>query len=55
MVDNLSHGRVGVSFAAGWQPNDFVIMPENFKDRKDLMFRQIEEVQKLWQGKGRVY
>ncbi len=50
MVDNLSHGRVGVSFAAGWQPNDFVIKPENFKDRKDLMFRQIEEVQKLWQG-----
>jgi len=50
MVDNLSHGRVGVSFAAGWQPNDFVIMPENFKDRKDLMFKQIDEVKKLWRG-----
>lgn len=50
MVDNLSHGRVGVSFAAGWQPNDFVIKPENFSDRKELMFRQIEEVQKLWRG-----
>ncbi len=50
MVDNLSQGRVGISFAAGWQPNDFVIMPENFEDRKDLMFHQIEEVQKLWQG-----
>lgn len=50
MVDNLSQGRVGISFAAGWQPNDFVIMPENFKDRKDLMFRQIKEVQNLWRG-----
>ncbi|QQS37256.1 MAG: LLM class flavin-dependent oxidoreductase [Ignavibacteriales bacterium] len=50
VVDNISLGRVGISFAAGWQPNDFVIMPENFKDRKDLMFRQIDEVQKLWKG-----
>ena len=23
-VDNISQGRVGVSFASGWQPNDFV-------------------------------
>src|SRR6266571_1241758 len=34
IVDNLSHGRVGISFASGWQPNDFVLMPENFKDNK---------------------
>lgn len=52
MVDNLSQGRVGISFAAGWQPNDFILMPENFENRKDLMFSQIEEVQKLWQGES---
>ena len=27
VVDNLSHGRVAISFAAGWQPNDFVLNP----------------------------
>lgn len=50
VVDNLSGGRVGISFAAGWQPNDFVIKPETFKDRKAEMFRQIEEVKELWRG-----
>ena len=43
-------GRVGISFASGWQPNDFVLAPENFADRKDLMFRQIETVRRLWRG-----
>ena len=27
VVDNISRGRVGISFAAGWQPNDFVLNP----------------------------
>ena len=35
VVDNLSNGRVGLSFASGWQPNDFVLAPDNFADRKD--------------------
>lgn len=52
VVDNLSGGRVGVSFAAGWQPNDFVLQPQNFEDRKELMFSQIREVQELWQGQA---
>lgn len=50
LVDNLSQGRVGISFAAGWQPNDFVLKPENFADRKDAMFRDIETVRQLWRG-----
>jgi natural product biosynthesis luciferase-like monooxygenase protein len=49
-VDNISGGRVGISFASGWQPGDFVLAPENFADRKQLMFRQIELVQRLWRG-----
>ncbi|QQS37257.1 MAG: LLM class flavin-dependent oxidoreductase [Ignavibacteriales bacterium] len=52
MVDNLSMGRVGIAFASGWQPNDFVIMPQNFEDRKNLMFRQIDEIKKLWRGES---
>lgn len=55
VVDNLSNGRVGISFAAGWQPNDFVLQPQNFADRKALMFDQIEDVRALWRGESRVY
>jgi natural product biosynthesis luciferase-like monooxygenase protein len=50
IVDNISNGRVGISFAAGWQPNDFVIRPEGFADRKNQMFRDIETVRRLWRG-----
>jgi len=50
VVDNLSKGRTGISFAAGWQPNDFVLMPQNYDRRKDIMFEQIEAVRKLWRG-----
>ena len=50
LVDNLSKGRVGISFAAGWQPNDFVLMPANFADRKNGMFRDIETIHRLWRG-----
>ncbi len=50
LVDNLSGGRVGVSFASGWQSNDFVLNPETYADRKALMFRNIETVRRLWRG-----
>jgi natural product biosynthesis luciferase-like monooxygenase protein len=50
IVDNLSNGRAGISFAPGWQPNDFVLKPDAFARRKDLMFEQIEMVRKLWRG-----
>ncbi|MGE3174846.1 MAG: MupA/Atu3671 family FMN-dependent luciferase-like monooxygenase [Planctomycetota bacterium] len=50
LVDNLSNGRVGISFAAGWQPNDFVLAPQNFQDRKQRMFEDIRAVHALWRG-----
>lgn len=52
VVDNLSNGRVGISIASGWQPNDFVLAPENYADRKEVMFRGVETVQKLWSGQS---
>ena len=36
-------GRVGISFASGWQPNDFVLRPENFADSKNVMLRDIDD------------
>jgi natural product biosynthesis luciferase-like monooxygenase protein len=52
VVDNLSRGRVGISFASGWQPNDFVLRPENFADNKKIMFRDLEVVKALWRGES---
>ncbi len=52
IVDNLSDGRVGISFAPGWQPNDFVLRPDAFAQRKELMFEQIEQVRRLWRGEA---
>jgi natural product biosynthesis luciferase-like monooxygenase protein len=52
LVDNLSKGRVGISFAAGWQPDDFVLRPENFAARKQVMFDNIELVRRLWRGES---
>ncbi len=50
MVDNLSGGRVGISFASGWHPNDFALAPENYAQRSEVMYHGIEMVRKLWRG-----
>ncbi len=50
VVDNLSGGRVGIAFASGWQPNDFVLRPENYADRKRVLFEGVETVRALWRG-----
>jgi len=52
VVDNLSNGRVAISFAAGWQPNDFVIRKEGYADAKKQMFREIDTVRRLWRGEA---
>jgi natural product biosynthesis luciferase-like monooxygenase protein len=50
VVDNLSGGRVGLSFASGWHANDFALMPENYGRRRELMHEQIATVLSLWRG-----
>ncbi|MBE3560029.1 MAG: LLM class flavin-dependent oxidoreductase [Ktedonobacteraceae bacterium] len=52
MVDNLSGGRVGLAFASGWHPNDFVFAPERYSDRTEEMYRGIALVQRLWRGEA---
>jgi natural product biosynthesis luciferase-like monooxygenase protein len=49
-VDNLSNGRVGLSFASGWHASDFALAPANFKERREIMARGIETVKALWRG-----
>jgi len=50
VVDNLSGGRVGVSFASGWHAVDFVLRPENYPDRKSAMVEAADTVRRLWRG-----
>ncbi|AWM05853.1 MupA/Atu3671 family FMN-dependent luciferase-like monooxygenase [Bradyrhizobium symbiodeficiens] len=52
VVDNLSNGRVGLSFASGWHARDFVLQPENYKNRRELMASGIETVKALWRGEA---
>lgn len=50
VVDNISQGRVGVSVASGWHPNDFIFAPENYESKREKMFESIEEVRQTWRG-----
>jgi natural product biosynthesis luciferase-like monooxygenase protein len=52
VVDNLSDGRVDVSFAVGWNPNDFALAPEAYADRVERTFQGIEIVRRLWRGES---
>ena len=55
LVDNISNGRVGIAFASGWQPNDFILNPEAFKDRAGTLKRTMDDVRGLWRGEARSY
>ncbi len=52
VVDNLSNGRVGLSFASGWHARDFALQPNNYKNRRELMASGIETVKALWRGEA---
>ncbi len=52
VVDNLSGGRVGLSFASGWHASDFALAPDHYADRKERMFLGIETIRKLWRGES---
>lgn len=52
VVDNLSNGRVAVSFASGWHPDDFVLFPSPYAERKSVMLRGIETIRRLWAGES---
>lgn len=51
VIDNLTAGRAGIGFASGWQPDDFILRPENTPpDNKPALFDAIDTVRKLWRG-----
>ncbi|MDE3155804.1 MAG: LLM class flavin-dependent oxidoreductase [Acidobacteriota bacterium] len=50
LVDNLSGGRVGLSIASGWNPDDFAMAPERYADRHETVFRGLDLLRQLWRG-----
>jgi natural product biosynthesis luciferase-like monooxygenase protein/amino acid adenylation domain-containing protein/non-ribosomal peptide synthase protein (TIGR01720 family) len=52
LIDNLSHGRVGLSLATGWHQKDFTLAPENFIERKNVLVENLAILKKLWRGES---
>lgn len=51
VIDNLTNGRAGLAVASGWQPDDFVLRPENTPpNNRAAMFDGIEQIRRLWRG-----
>ena len=50
MIDNLSRGRVELSIASGWHPNDFVFAPNDYQNRHQIMRDKIATLKNLWKG-----
>jgi natural product biosynthesis luciferase-like monooxygenase protein len=50
VVDNLSGGRAGVSFASGWHALDFSLNPDAYADRRSVVLERAEQVRRLWRG-----
>ncbi|RYF53742.1 MAG: LLM class flavin-dependent oxidoreductase, partial [Comamonadaceae bacterium] len=53
VIDNLTNGRAGMAIASGWQPDDFVLRPENAPpNNKTAMFQSIADLRRLWRGEA---
>ena len=50
LVDQLSAGRIAISFGSGWNANDFVFFPERYARRQEIMYCQIDTIRALWRG-----
>ncbi|MEV5835293.1 MupA/Atu3671 family FMN-dependent luciferase-like monooxygenase [Nocardia sp. NPDC052112] len=52
IVDNLSGGRVGLGFAPGFLPLDFVFGQAAYERRQQILLDRVEKVRKLWRGES---
>ncbi|WP_327099125.1 LLM class flavin-dependent oxidoreductase [Nocardia vinacea] len=52
IVDNLSGGRVGLGFAPGFVPLDFVFSQASYERKQHIMLDRVEKVRKLWRGES---
>lgn len=52
MIDQLSNGRVGLSVASGWHPNDFVFQGADFANRHQQLRDKVTQLKTLWSGQS---
>lgn len=53
VIDNLTGGRAAIGIASGWQPDDFILRPENTPPaNKPAMYEAIETLRRLWRGEA---
>ena len=52
VIDNLSGGRVGLGFAAGYSPRDFTLAPQNYESRRDVQVEGVKTIKALWRGES---
>ncbi|MBV6325519.1 MupA/Atu3671 family FMN-dependent luciferase-like monooxygenase [Duganella violaceipulchra] len=52
VIDNLSGGRAGLAFAAGWNPNDFALAPGHFARRHQVLEEGLESFRRFWRGEA---
>ncbi|MFT3812143.1 MAG: LLM class flavin-dependent oxidoreductase [Acidovorax sp.] len=53
VIDNLTNGRAAMAIASGWQPDDFVLRPENAPPHnKAAMLDSIQVLRRLWRGEA---
>lgn len=53
VIDNLTNGRAGLAIASGWQPDDFVLRPENTPPaNRQAMLDYIAMLRRLWRGES---
>lgn len=50
MVDNMSNGRVAMAVASGWHFQDFVLAPDNYDNRHQILKDSVQTLRKLWGG-----
>jgi natural product biosynthesis luciferase-like monooxygenase protein len=53
VIDNLTNGRAAMAIASGWQPDDFVLRPENTPPtNRQAMLDTIGLLRRLWRGEA---
>ncbi|SDT80731.1 MupA/Atu3671 family FMN-dependent luciferase-like monooxygenase [Actinoplanes derwentensis] len=50
VIDNLSRGRAGLALASGWNPQDFLLAPEAYADRRQRTVAAVDTLRRLWRG-----
>lgn len=53
VIDNLTNGRAALAIASGWQPDDFILRPENTPPaNRQAMLDAITTLRRLWRGEA---